>query len=122
MKRTMAAEYSRELSNKVFHGQCHHVGRGFRQGGTAGFGLRRMLIDENGNRKGELKFKEHKSITTDRVILVPGPDEEIEIVNWIYAMFVDEGWTESQIANDLTPLIFSGRFLVLCFVCPFQSR
>lgn len=101
VKRTMAAEYSRELSGKVFNGQCHHVERGFRQGGPAGFGLRRMLIDENGTHKGQLEIGEQKSITTDRIILVPGPDEEIEIVNWIYAMFVDQGWNETQIAGDL---------------------
>ena len=97
----MAAEYSRELSTKVFNGQCHHVERGFRQGGPAGFGLRRMLIDEQGNHKGQLEIGEQKSITTDRIILVPGPNEEIQIVNWIYTMFVDEGWSERQIANEL---------------------
>ncbi len=101
VKRTMAAEYSRELSTKVFNGQCHHVERGFRQGGPAGFGLRRMLIDEKGKHKGQLEIGEQKSITTDRIILVPGPDEEIQIVNWIYAVFVDEGWSEAEIANDL---------------------
>lgn len=99
--RFSAGEYSRKLSVKVFNGQCHHIGRGFRQGGPAGFGLRRMLIDENKNEKGILKRGEHKSITTDRVILVPGPEEEIEIVNWIYEMFVDENRSESEIAADL---------------------
>jgi DNA invertase Pin-like site-specific DNA recombinase len=45
VKRVMAGEYSRELSVKVFAGQCRHVEHGFRQGGPAGFGLRRLLID-----------------------------------------------------------------------------
>lgn len=99
--RFSAGEYSRKLSVKVFNGQCHHVGRGFRQGGPAGFGLRRMLIDENRNEKGLLEIGQHKSITTDRVILVPGPDEEIAIVNWIYKIFVEDGWNETQIAADL---------------------
>ena len=101
VKRTMAAEYSRELSSKVFNGQCHHVERGFRQGGPAGFGLRRMLINENGDHKGQLEIGEQKSITTDRVILVPGPQDEIDLVNWMYQMFVDEGWSERKIADDL---------------------
>ena len=35
----MAAEYSRELSSKVFQGQCRLIELGFRQGGAAGFGL-----------------------------------------------------------------------------------
>jgi DNA invertase Pin-like site-specific DNA recombinase len=36
LKRTMAAEYSRELSAKVFAGKCRLIERGFRQGGRAG--------------------------------------------------------------------------------------
>lgn len=54
VKRVMAGEYSRELSVKVFAGQCRLVELGFRQGGTPGYGLRRVLIDEQGNHKGEL--------------------------------------------------------------------
>ena len=46
VKRVMAGEYSRELSVKVFAGQCRLIEHGFRQGGPAGFGLRRLLIDE----------------------------------------------------------------------------
>jgi hypothetical protein len=45
VKRVMAGEYSRELSVKVFAGQCRLIEHGFRQGGPAGFGLRRLLID-----------------------------------------------------------------------------
>jgi len=101
MKRVMAGEYSRELSNKVWHGACRLVSLGFRQGGTAGFGLRRMLIDGNGQSKGLLKAGEHKSIQTDRVILVPGPDEEVEAVRWMYHAFINERRTEREIANLL---------------------
>lgn len=35
VKRAMAGEYSRELSTKVFIGQCRLVELGFRQGGGA---------------------------------------------------------------------------------------
>jgi glycine/D-amino acid oxidase-like deaminating enzyme len=40
IKRAMAGEYSRELSAKVFAGQCRLIEMGFRQGGPAGYGLR----------------------------------------------------------------------------------
>jgi DNA invertase Pin-like site-specific DNA recombinase len=83
IKRSMAAEHSRVLSVKVFAGQSRLIGLGYRQGGPAGLGLRRLLIDMNGNPKGELARNEHKSIQTDRVILVPGPKAEIEIVQSI---------------------------------------
>jgi DNA invertase Pin-like site-specific DNA recombinase len=69
VKRAMAGEYSRELSAKVFAGQCRLIELGYRQGGSAGYGLRRVLIDQAGSLKGELARGEHKSIQTDRVIL-----------------------------------------------------
>ena len=101
VKRHMAGVYSKELSEKVFRGQCKLISYGFRQGGMPGFGLRRMLIDEHGNEKGLLKHGEKKSIQTDRVILVPGPSEEVEIVRSIYRMFIKEGKTEAEIAEIL---------------------
>jgi DNA invertase Pin-like site-specific DNA recombinase len=101
VKRAMAGEYSRELSAKVFQGACRLIQLGFKQGGTAGFGLRRMLVDHTGQKKGMLKMGEHKSIQTDRVILVPGPDEEVAIVRWMYEAFVKEGKSEVEIAKLL---------------------
>ena len=79
MKRVMAGEYSRELSVKVFMGQCRLIELGFRQGGIAGYGLRRLLVDEHRNAKAELARGEHKSIQTDRVVLVPGPRDESQL-------------------------------------------
>ena len=102
VKRAMAGEYSRELSAKVFKGQCKLIQLGYRQGGPAGYGLRRMLIDQSGETKGILKPGEHKSIQTDRVVLVPGPDDELRVVRWIYEMFIKEGLRESEIAARLT--------------------
>jgi DNA invertase Pin-like site-specific DNA recombinase len=101
VKRAMAGEYSRELSAKVFAGQCRLIELGFRQGGPAGYGLRRVLIDQAGAEKGQLDRGEHKSLQTDRVILMPGPDDEIRIVNQIYRWFIDEGLVESEIAGRL---------------------
>jgi DNA invertase Pin-like site-specific DNA recombinase len=98
VKRVMAGEFSRELSVKVFAGQCRNIERGFRQGGPAGFGLRRLLIDEERNPKGELGRGDRKSLQTDRVVLTLGPPEEIEHVNSIYSMFVEEGKSEREIA------------------------
>lgn len=101
VKRAMAGEYSRELSAKVFTGQCRLIELGYRQGGPAGFGLRRELVDQSGAIKSQLKRGEHKSIQTDRVVLVPGPEEEIQTVRWIYRVFVEEGRAEREIASLL---------------------
>jgi DNA invertase Pin-like site-specific DNA recombinase len=101
VKRAMAGEYSRELSVKVFAGQSHLIGLGFRQGGAPGFGLRRRLVAQSGSSKGELGRCERKSIATDRIILVPGPDQEVAVVRDIYRDFVNEGRSERDIAAPL---------------------
>ncbi len=98
VKRAMAGEYSRELSAKVFAGQCRLISYGFRQGGPADFGLRRALVDEHRNFKAELARGEHKSLQTDRVILQPGPVEEVETVRRVYRLFTLKGMTEREIA------------------------
>jgi DNA invertase Pin-like site-specific DNA recombinase len=101
MKRVMAGEYSRELSAKVFAGQCRLVTLGFRQGGPVGYGLRRELIDENGIPKAYLARGEHKSIHTDRIILQPGPTEEVEVVRHVFCQFVSQRKSEAKIAREL---------------------
>jgi len=101
MKRAMAGEYSRELSAKVFAGQCRLIKLGFRQGGPAGFGLRRQLIDQNRTPKAELNRGEHKSLQTDRVILKHGPPAEVEVVRRLYRMFVVQRRSEVEIAECL---------------------
>jgi DNA invertase Pin-like site-specific DNA recombinase len=99
VKRAMAGEYSRELSVKVFAGQANLIRLGYRQGGAAGFGLRRLLVDQHGVPKGELDCGEQKSIATDRIILVPGPAEEVAIVREVYRLFVDQNRSEREIAD-----------------------
>jgi len=101
VKRAMAGEYSRELSVKVFAGQCRLIELGYRQGGTAGFGLRRFLVDSARRPKAELSLGEQKSLQTDRVILVPGPEQEVDLVRRIYRMFVLQGKREQEIATVL---------------------
>jgi len=101
MKRAMAGEYSRELSAKVFTGQCRLINYGFRQGGPAGFGLRRLLVDEHRSPKTELAHGEQKSLQTDRVILRPGPPEEVETVRRMYRLFTLQGLSEREIATLL---------------------
>ena len=101
VKRAMAGEYSRELSVKVRAGQANLIRLGYRQGGPPGYGLRRMLVDQNGVAKGELQRGEQKSIVTDRVILVPGPEEEVSTVRRIYEMFVRQGILEPAIVEQL---------------------
>jgi DNA invertase Pin-like site-specific DNA recombinase len=101
MKRAMAAEWSRDLSVKVFAGQSRLVKLGFRQGGQPGFGLQRVLIGPNRSPKGVLRFGERKSIQSDRVILQPGAPHEVETVKRIFRLFTQDSKTEGEIADQL---------------------
>jgi DNA invertase Pin-like site-specific DNA recombinase len=114
LKRSMAAEYSRELSVKVFSGQCRLIELGFRQGGSAGFGLRRQLIDRDRNPKSLLGPGERKSMQRDRVILIPGPEEEVDTVRKIYDQFVTDGMTEREIMETLNGRGCIGFLTRLC--------
>jgi DNA invertase Pin-like site-specific DNA recombinase len=100
LKRTMAAEYSRELSVKVFKAQTRLAQMGFRMGGIPGYGLRRLLISAGQTRTQELATGQRKSLAMDHVILVPGPKKEVECVQAIYAM-VRQDMTMTDIARRL---------------------
>ena len=101
LKRFMSGAYSQDLSKKVFLGASRLVELGFRQGGAPGLGLRRLLVDQDRNAKAELSRGERKSLQTDRVILVPGPQDEIDTVRDIFRLFIEDRLTESQIARLL---------------------
>jgi len=101
VKRAMAGEYSRELSAKVFLGQSRLAELGWRMGGTCGYGLRRMLVDDKGSPKGELLPGQRKNISTDRVVLIPGPPNEVRTVRWIYRRFVEGGQSIRRIQREL---------------------
>jgi len=101
LKRTMAAEFSRELGVKVLAGQKLLAGLGFKQGGVPGYGLRRLLISADRLPKQPLQSGERKSIATDRVILIPGPAHEVRCVRNIYRMLVADKMSVYAIAREL---------------------
>ena len=101
IKRAMAGEFSRELSVKVHAGQSRIVRRGFYIGSAPGYGLRRFLLDEQGNRKVEMASGQRKSLHTEHTILVPGPPKEIEIIHDVYDMFIDKRKTLHEIVEIL---------------------
>jgi DNA invertase Pin-like site-specific DNA recombinase len=101
MKRVMAGEYSRELSTKVFVAQCRGASMGFCQGGRAGYGFRRLLLDQHGSPKDVLGDYQRKSLQTDRVVLAPGPSSEIRVIRRIFTDFVVKKKTRTQVAEGL---------------------
>ncbi len=101
IKRTMAGEYSRELSQKVFRGHSRMIRLGFSQGASAPFGMRRELVGPDGKVKGLLNRGECKSLKADRVRIVPGPPAEIEVARWIFEEYTSRRSGETQIAHML---------------------
>jgi DNA invertase Pin-like site-specific DNA recombinase len=102
IKRAMAADYSRDLSGRVFRGQCIAVQLGFRQGASPCYGLRRMLIGHDGTKKGELSVGQWKALSSDKIILVPGPRNEVDTVRNIFTWFVENRVSAIDIASRLT--------------------
>jgi DNA invertase Pin-like site-specific DNA recombinase len=108
IKRAMAGEYSRELSAKVFAGQSRLIKLGYRQGASAAYGFRRLLVDERGIAKQVLAPGELKSIQADRVVLIQGPEGERDIVRWIFKTFTKQRKNEREIAELLNERKIAG--------------
>lgn len=139
IKRTMAAEYSRELGAKVFRGQCRLAEMGFKQGGSAPMGFRRLLLDEHGNAKQILKRGERKSLVSDRVILVPGPASEVRFVRNLFKTTLsgrslnsitkelrqkkcyNRRWTLSGLTRMLSHPIYTGAYVYNRTTCKLKS-
>jgi DNA invertase Pin-like site-specific DNA recombinase len=101
LKRGMAGEYSRELSEKVWVGNRRIAELGFHIGGYAGYGLRRQLVGQDGKFKQILNRRDIKGLQSDHVLLVPGPKSEIRVVHRIYRMYIEQSLPESEIAKRL---------------------
>jgi DNA invertase Pin-like site-specific DNA recombinase len=116
LKRTMAGEYSRELSIKIRAGLVRLTKNGFKAGGQAVYGMRRMLLDAAGGPKRLLCDGERKCIANERVILVPGPPEEIVIVRRVFREFAEEHRSLRSIAtrlnNEGVPFLHGAQWTV----------
>jgi hypothetical protein len=102
IKRVMAAEYSRELSVKIARAQLQQAKLGFKQGGSMAYGVRRLLINKDGKPRFIMEPGEHKGLTTDRVVYVPGPEDEQEVVRRIFRLYVTERMSIPAICRRLT--------------------
>jgi DNA invertase Pin-like site-specific DNA recombinase len=87
LKRTMAAEYSRDLGERIHRAQCRIASLGFLAGGDCPYGFRRLLVGTNGKPKLILEPGQRKAIQGERIILVPGPIEEVRTVRRIFKLY-----------------------------------
>ncbi|VGO16628.1 hypothetical protein PDESU_05219 [Pontiella desulfatans] len=101
IERFQAANYSRELSTKVFKGCAKIAEQGFRAGGMPPYGFHRLLLDEQRKPVQVLERGQRKSIQNQRVTLTPGDPDEIAVIERIFKEFVKWESTPKQIAFSL---------------------
>ncbi|MGL6195649.1 MAG: recombinase family protein [Thermoguttaceae bacterium] len=99
--RYQAAEYSKTLSGKVFSGAAKVASKGYRPGGSPPYGMQRVMLDEKKERDRVLQPGQRKAIQNGRVILEPGEEKPITIINEIFLLFTESDCNESQIAGIL---------------------
>jgi DNA invertase Pin-like site-specific DNA recombinase len=104
LKRMMAAEYGRELSEKVTLAMICMVKDGLWPGSMPGYGLRRMLVSPDRTPKQQMSFGERKGLRTDRTIIVHGPPDEIKVVKEIFRLYSQEKKSFPFIARTLNDL------------------
>ena len=133
IKRIMAAEYSREQSARVHRASCHVASLGFHVAGKPPYAFRRMLVTAEGTPQSVLGVGVKKAIATDRIVLVPGPKQEIVNVRRMFRLYTQkdmspraigallnkEGktyapgrpWTTSTVSNLLANEVYVGTNL-----------
>ncbi len=100
-ERFRAAQYSRELSDKVFRGCVKIAQQGFWAGGKPRYGFRRLLLNEARQPIQILRPGERKSIQNQRVTLTLGDEREVAVIRRLFHEFTDAGRHEHAIAEGL---------------------
>ena len=101
IERYMAAEYSRQLSDKVFYGCVKVSEQGYSAGGTACYGMARLLLDVNKKPIRILNKGEHKQIANERVTFTPLNDTSTKTVQKMFRLLVEDWYDPSEIARVL---------------------
>lgn len=101
MKRTMAAEYSRDLSQKVSRAQKGLIAQGYWMGGAPPFGLRQLIKDEHGNPSPKPEGNVWKKRQGVHGRLVHGAAEDVALVRRIYRMYLKDGETIASVSRQL---------------------
>jgi DNA invertase Pin-like site-specific DNA recombinase len=109
IRRAEAADFSRDLSVKVFNGQCNLARRGYSQGGVARYGLKNVVVRDDGKPVGK-GFRRTKRLVGYHVELAPGLSEEVRVVKEIFRRYVKLGEKISEIAAYLNSRGYKTRF------------
>jgi len=100
-ERFRAAQYSKELSDKVFRGCVRIAEQGFWAGGKPPYALQRLLLDEARKPVQILAPGQRKSIQNQRVTLAPGDELQVATVQRIFREFTETLRSMHDIAEGL---------------------
>jgi len=101
VERIQATAFITELSEKVWYGQAKITEQGYSAGGSAPYGLKRILLDEQKRYQQDLKHGQGKFLSNQRVTFAPGDKKEQRIVTNIFEMYTEHGFMTSEIAAYL---------------------
>ncbi len=101
VKRVMAAEYSLERSRQVKGAHARLVKLGFWPTGSVPFGLRRILVEPDGEVVREMLPGDRKALSSQRIKLAPGPEAEVATVRRIFTAYAVEEKSGERIAKEL---------------------
>ena len=89
------------LGRRIRRGLMRAADQGYWTGGKPPYGLRRLLVDKDGNPFHLLEPGQRKTIHNHRVALVAGEPAEVAAIRRIFREFVDLGYSRAQIAKGL---------------------
>lgn len=101
LKRVMAGEYSRELSERLQTAKRRQTLRGFAPGGPPPFGAQRQIFNADGQPGAILKAGERKPRLDQDVRWAPGPEQDLKTLRRIFREFTQGGYGITEIADRL---------------------
>jgi hypothetical protein len=87
----------------VHRGKKSVASDGYWTGGAAPYGMVRVAVDPKGDPVRVMEPGERKALKSERVLLAPGPKEQVKAVQMIFDLRVD-GWGYGGIAKHLNKL------------------
>ncbi|PZT97208.1 MAG: recombinase family protein [Brevundimonas sp.] len=101
IKRVMAAEYSKQLSDRVRAALRRKMLAGSKAGGNPPYGFARQVLNADGSMGAVLGVGERRSRADQSVRIVHGTKEEVEVLRRIFRLFVRDFRGVTEIAHIL---------------------
>lgn len=101
IKRVQAAEFSRELSQKVLYAQLLQAKVGHKLGGHRRYGFERILVDDRDRPVQKLERGQTKALNNQRVVWAVGASEEVSVIRDIFRWYGTDCMSMVAIARRL---------------------